>query len=79
MLYPFSAVEPEEVSAAAGERIKVAVDLGDWLHVITQSGACRGGCCQAFDGLADMVRLPCSALHLMDRLTWSGCPALRCI
>jgi len=39
MLYPFSAMEEGEVSAAAGERVQVAMDMGDWLQVITPSGA----------------------------------------
>eukprot|EP00967_Tisochrysis_lutea_P090399 scaffold129367_cov24-Tisochrysis_lutea.AAC.3 len=32
MLYPFSAMEEGEVSAAAGERVQVAMDMGDWLQ-----------------------------------------------
>lgn len=38
MLYHFSAMEEGEVSAAAGERVQVVMDMGDWLEVITPFG-----------------------------------------
>lgn len=44
MLYAFSAIEPGEVSASAGERIKVAMDMGDWLQIINAAGVCVCAC-----------------------------------
>uniref|UniRef100_A0A7S0WTL6 SH3 domain-containing protein n=1 Tax=Chlamydomonas leiostraca TaxID=1034604 RepID=A0A7S0WTL6_9CHLO len=38
VLYAFSAEADEEVSVPGGARVKVHVDLGDWLHVSTVSG-----------------------------------------
>lgn len=38
MLYGFSAEAEEEVSLPAGARVKIQMDLGDWLHVVANSG-----------------------------------------
>ena len=42
VLYNFHAEAEEEVSVAAGERVKVHYDMGDWLHVGTAAGTGRG-------------------------------------
>ena len=37
--FAFDAQGDDEVSVSAGERVKVLVDMGDWFHVISASGA----------------------------------------
>ena len=43
--YGFTGEASDEVSVSAGERVKVLTDMGDWLHILTLSGArcVRGG------------------------------------
>lgn len=37
-MYTFHADGEDEVSVAAGERVRVQMDLGDWYHIKTQAG-----------------------------------------
>ncbi len=39
VLFAFTAESSDEVSVAAGERVKVLTDMGDWLHVMSNTGS----------------------------------------
>ena len=37
--FAFSADNADEASVSVGERVKVLTEMGDWMHVLTSSGA----------------------------------------